>query len=41
MSQDDKKEGFFKRHIKNEEQLQVIKYQGEKQLKKNFKYWQE
>ena len=37
LSEDDKKEGLFKRlkniEDKNEEQLQVIKDQGEKQLK--------
>ena len=37
LSEDDKKGGLFKRleniKDKNEEQLQVIKYQGEKQLK--------
>ena len=37
LSEDDKKEGLFKRleniKHKNEKQLQVIKYQGEKQLK--------
>ena len=38
LSEDDKKEGLFERleiiKNKNEEQLQAIKYQGEKQLKK-------
>ena len=37
MSEDDKKEGLFKRleniKVKNEEQLQAIKDHGEKQLK--------
>ena len=37
LSEDDKKEGLLKRFKnikdKNEEQLQIIKYQGEKQLK--------